>query len=426
MEQLPKIVKERLDLAVRTNEHPDANLLTAFAENALTKRERTHVLEHLASCGECREVVSLAVPETAADASLPSVPRPPAWMSWPMLRWSAVAACVIVVGAAVRLHYQERFSAVSSKEPRSAPIATPSQPSPELYRSSTEKEEAGKKLDLQATGEPKGKLEMRTSAERDFDSRRKAALFDRLEQKNAKVPSTPIPPAASDKEVADEVAQLKKDLPAEKIAEIAAAAAPSSVTDTKPLSRQRDSRSDDSREYLAKSAETVTVTAEAVPAQTAEVSVSKAKAARKSAPSNEASAVGGVAPAGARAANQAVTLPTRSLFAANSRWAISPDGKLQSSIDGGTTWQNVSLPTDVVLQAVASIGQHVWVGGRAGTLFHSSDSGQHWTQIKPSLNGQALSADIIGLQFADTLHGKLITKDQTWLTSDGGESWQIK
>src|SRR2546430_13220141 len=103
MEQLPKIVKERLGLAMQAKEHPDANLLTAFSENSLTKHERAHLLEHLASCAECRNVVSLVTPDVAADSSLPAVARP-AWMSWPMLRWSAVAACVVIVGAAVRLH----------------------------------------------------------------------------------------------------------------------------------------------------------------------------------------------------------------------------------------------------------------------------------------------------------------------------------
>jgi hypothetical protein len=294
-----------------------------------------------------------------------------------------------------------------------------------LYRSNAEKEHAGDKLELQAKGQSKDKLELRVSPnrERDLDSGRNAPLFDRLEQKNAKIASAPMPAITADNQISDEVAQLKKDLPTEKIAEIAAGP-PSSATDTKVLSRQRGTRNDDSLAYLAKSADTATVTADAVPAQTTEISVSKAKAARKPATSNETSAVGAVAPAGARAANEAVALQTTSLLAAaNSRWTISPEGKLQSSTDNGTTWQNVSLPSDSALLALATVGRHVWVGGRSGTLFHSSDSGQHWIQLKPSLDGQTLTADIIGLEFTDVLHGKLITKDQTCLTSDGGQSW---
>jgi photosystem II stability/assembly factor-like uncharacterized protein len=127
------------------------------------------------------------------------------------------------------------------------------------------------------------------------------------------------------------------------------------------------------------------------------------------------------------AGNKPVTLQAASLFAAaNARWAVSSEGKLQRSFDSGTTWQNVPLPSDAVLQSVATVAQHVWVGGRAGALFHSPDAGEHWIELKPTLDGQALTADILGLEFADTLHGKLITKDQTWLTSDGGQSWRNK
>ena len=40
--------------------HPDAERLSAFAEQALGERERGEVLEHLAVCGRCRQVVALA------------------------------------------------------------------------------------------------------------------------------------------------------------------------------------------------------------------------------------------------------------------------------------------------------------------------------------------------------------------------------
>ena len=433
MEQLPKVVKERLGLAMPAKEHPDANLLAAFSENTLTKHERTHLLEHLASCAECRDVVSLAMPEVAADSPLPAVARRPVWMSWPMLRWSAVAACVVIVGAAVRLHYQERSSVVSTKAPQSARVAPPPQPSQELYASNARKEEADNNVESRTKPESRGKLESRISpkGERDLDAGRNVALFDQLEQKNARAAIAHTAPGASDKQMSDEVAQLKKDLPAEKISQMAASPPPSSVADVKTPSRQREMRKDDLREYLAKSAETVAVMAEAPAVQTTESSVSKAKAAPKPAPSNEiaAGAVGGMASVSktSGAGNKPVTLQAATLFAAaNARWAVSSEGKLQRSFDSGTTWQNVPLPSEAVLQSVATVAQHVWVGGRAGALFHSPDAGEHWIELKPTLDGQALTADIIGLEFADTLHGKLITKDQTWLTSDGGQSWRNK
>jgi len=416
---------------MQAKEHPDANLLAALSEKTLTKHERTHVLAHLASCAECRDVLSLATPEAAAESPLPAVARRPAWMSWPMLRWSAVVACVVVVGAAVSLHYQKRTSVVSMESPESTPIAPPPAPSRESYASNARKEEVDNRVESRTKLESKDKLELRSSpkGERDLDTARNAALFDQFEHKSARAAIAHTPPGSSDKQMSDEVAQLKKDLPAEKISQIAAAPPPSSVTDAKAPPRQREARKDDLREYLAKSAETVTVTAEAPAVQTTESSISKAKAAPTPTPSNEiaAGAVGGAASVSksSGAGNKPVTLQAATLFAAtNARWAVSPEGKLQRSFDSGKTWQNVPLASDAVLQTVATVGQHVWVGGRGGALFHSSDAGEHWTELKPSLDDQTLTADIIGLEFADTLHGKLITKDQTWLTSDGGQSWR--
>jgi hypothetical protein len=301
-----------------------------------------------------------------------------------------------------------------------------------LYASNARKEEADNNVESRTKPESRGKLESRISpkGERDLDAGRNVALFDQLEQKNARAAIAHTAPDTSDKQMSDEVAQLKKDLPAEKISQMAASPPPS-VADSKALSRQRETRKDDLRECLAKSAETVTVTAEAPAVQTTESAVSKAKAAPKPAPSNEiaAGAVGGMTSVSktSGAGNKPVTLQAASLFAAaNARWAVSSEGKLQRSFDSGTTWQNVPLPSDAVLQSVATVAQHVWVGGRAGALFHSPDAGEHWIELKPTLDGQALTADILGLEFADTLHGKLITKDQTWLTSDGGQSWRNK
>src|ERR1700704_1255365 len=67
MTEVPKIVHDRLRSASfkQTDspaEHLDANLLAAFAEQALSTAERNGVAEHLAICGDCREVVALALP----------------------------------------------------------------------------------------------------------------------------------------------------------------------------------------------------------------------------------------------------------------------------------------------------------------------------------------------------------------------------
>src|ERR1700729_3274385 len=76
MTEVPKIVHHRLRAAMPAAElleqmHPEADVLTAFAEQGLSAPEREGVLQHLALCGDCRDVVALALPATdllATDA----------------------------------------------------------------------------------------------------------------------------------------------------------------------------------------------------------------------------------------------------------------------------------------------------------------------------------------------------------------------
>src|SRR5215472_2288455 len=105
MENAAKIVKERLKSAARAVDHPDADVLTAFTERTLGARERSHVLEHLAHCAECREVVVLAMPAEEPDLAV-ILPVRGGWLTWPRLRWGLVAAGVIVVGSFGVLRYE--------------------------------------------------------------------------------------------------------------------------------------------------------------------------------------------------------------------------------------------------------------------------------------------------------------------------------
>src|SRR5215469_790237 len=114
MESVRKLVSGRLKTQ-SAGPHPDADLLSAFAENALPEAERKHVLAHLADCGGCREVVFLLSLPQPADEQKVLIPRPRRWhMS---LRWgSAVASIVILAGV---------FAARRELSRRASPLATP-------------------------------------------------------------------------------------------------------------------------------------------------------------------------------------------------------------------------------------------------------------------------------------------------------------
>lgn len=86
---------------------PDLELLAAFVEGRLEPAERTRMIEHLADCDACREIVAESralVLEVGADGATGGAPpaalaRNPGWRK---VRWvAAAAALVAAVGVAV-------------------------------------------------------------------------------------------------------------------------------------------------------------------------------------------------------------------------------------------------------------------------------------------------------------------------------------
>lgn len=116
--------------------HPDANVLTALGEGALLQAERQQVLNHVAGCRECREVMSIsaaAALDSADDIEpfvLTHTPNQPQ-RTW--LPWASVAAGLLIVCSAV-LVYQQRTlltknTEAANKEPAQLPLS-PLQPTP--------------------------------------------------------------------------------------------------------------------------------------------------------------------------------------------------------------------------------------------------------------------------------------------------------
>jgi Putative zinc-finger len=129
--------------------HPDAELLSAFAEHALAESERSRVLAHLAVCGRCRQVLSLAqqsaevevedlvavaAPAAVAAPSLAQRNSPAAWWRRWRLVWvpAAVTAALAVTTLSIYLRQQGRNnSAITVAEKTPAPkIASAPPPSP--------------------------------------------------------------------------------------------------------------------------------------------------------------------------------------------------------------------------------------------------------------------------------------------------------
>src|SRR5579863_7599741 len=118
MQHVPKIVLKRLPRKAGAESHPDANLLTAFTERVLGESERARVMDHLSRCGDCREVVTFALPamEVVAVTAL-TESAGSRRLSWPILRWGVVAAGILLVASVGVVQYRHRYqdTAVVSK-----------------------------------------------------------------------------------------------------------------------------------------------------------------------------------------------------------------------------------------------------------------------------------------------------------------------
>lgn len=102
-------------------------------------------------------------------------------------------------------------------------------------------------------------------------------------------------------------------------------------------------------------------------------------------------------------------------------WGLSANGDVQRSLDSGRTWQSLPVAGSP-FQAIAAVGNDIWVGGNAGALYHSADAGQSWIKMPP-----VSTDDVTHIEFSDAQNGVLNTANgQVWSTSDGGRSWHSK
>jgi len=418
-EGLPKLVVERLRMAA-PEEHPDADLLAAFSERTLPPGERDGVLRHLAACSLCREVIALATPEQhALKKDVPATSG--SWLTWPYLRWGAALACVVVVGAAVTLRREHAESTAISEVRKVEPSPASSQYA-ELRNEARASESADRDANqiLQKSlkkASPAGKLKPGAPPQPSLESKDQQLVvqgrnYDALNQ------------SALTKSRADEAPARAK----EQNEVIPPAAAPTISDKSAELDQREYLKLPNKNDSPTRNAENaVVVESESAAVQTETVAVQATggpqptKARKAGRAGNMAAAAGGSVGqiAGSRGPSQQPSLVSQ----LGARWTLSPEGALQRSLDSGATWQTVSVAPNLSLRAVSASGTDVWVGGAGGALFHSSDNGEHWTQVRPESQGKLLTGDIVGLVFNDLAHGHLTTTYETWATSDGGKTW---
>lgn len=410
MQSVPQIVRERLKAGVGVTTHPDANILAAFAEQALLEAERAHVLAHLAACTDCRNILALALPGIDTNIVMPvSVAVGRSWFTWPVFRWGFATAGVALIGLGVVefQHYRPVHSAMFAKQIAPVPITAETQKKVGAPSAIAPQQASASKVTAFATKGvhpvPEAKLH--------------------LERKLA----TPLPkifPALK----AQASTALSKQGPAN---------AP-----VPPASSQ----------MVAIEAQNVAVDTQAAASQPFSNPSAEQFSAYNSGPMSRAKP----------ADIQPVQADVVGSLPAMSRWSITGVGGLQRSYDQGKTWQDVSVsattlpavagagigsaggPTNAAKQnsvhgqvaakmsaapiffrAVTAAGNEVWAGGSNAALFHSTDGGNHWARVLPSSPYAVLTGDILSVEFSDLKHGTVTTSTpEIWTTADDGQNWQ--
>ena len=457
MQNVPKIVVKRLQVPPAES-HPDADLLTAFAEQSLTGAERDHVVEHLARCGDCREVVSLALP---AQVELqPSIDSSPNWFGWTLLRgsalrWSTVAAGVVLIASIGMVQYrrqQPRELALNLSQAKQE-IATPPQPASQMAISQT-------RIADEKVATPQSQTGNRATPSEGANFRPRAnAIHGAGDGTNSSAGRSFAAGSFHGSAIAESfarpapaaVGQNPTPAPAPQTVEVTAESTPQSQTQDQFVQSETAEQSAD-RVAKAKTASAQASTVMAPPSLHSEPMLMKT--------------------------------------VAGPRWTIGASGALQRSFDGGQTWVEVNVATNdstasnfmhrarketavevsteaqtaptseaqpeaaptalsaasvnapsgnatsmkkqstpgapVTFRAlsVSSNAAEVWAGGSGGALYHTSDAGNHWARVVPSASGTILTGDILSIQFSDPRIGTVTTSTpEIWTTLDAGQTW---
>ncbi len=473
MEKVSKIVVERLQTGAPVTSHPDADVLTAFAEQLLPQAERSIVLGHLALCGDCREVLALAAPELTFPEKVHEMEvvegsAVGGWFTWPTLRWGFVAAGILIVGLGV-LQYQknERMASIAVSKNAAPPIVANGTQS--LSRSSPAMPEA-------ANAQAKAQAVSDGAAPKDFESKTADKAVPKAPSRLASraLNTRQSTGAASASVVSGYLAHgpLVNQNQANQLNQGNQSGQQSAVALQGRVNPPYAPAPAEIRDGpAAASASVGPVTVESQPVngrdvtqlqplqnerldqQSQDSGSAEGKERRKPLDGVAASPTSKVLQSSPQRAEATVG---NAMAVAN--WTISSTGSLQRSFDQGRSWQDVNVNAGrgpgaavaqisvamslqkesagakqddkgqaekdeaekdeadkkkssppIVFRAVSANGADVWAGGSSGLLFHSTDSGGHWVPVVPVTDDASLTGDIVSLGFADSQHGKVTT-----------------
>ncbi len=438
MNELPKFVRKELARQqVAAASHPDADLLTAYAEGLATPAERARIDAHLASCEECRGAMFLAsgaAPQHDVAPVAVEGPRRtrwfPVWVPW------AAAAAMIVAAVGIGVNVRENSSKVGLTSARMA------------------------KPESSPTAENKQQVNPRPAAPEPAPAKTKQAAPP---PSSAPAKQEDLPPVPSfdggvvEQQKKDSVPQLARQEQSQVVARRPSAVhggpsnqsmnqqlaqniapygqiqnnAPVSNSPAQAAAPPRASAGGGEARAKASNAANMQVADSAERADAAN-QPPQGKVAAAPAPPPPASVTQTVSVEAAAAPVQTESIESlgrnpvdevdlRALKAADIAWRITSSGGVERLMLGQGWSAVTSLPPNQY-KVVATVGRDTWVGGAHAALLHSTDHGQSWKAIPLPAAGEAL---VTKIEFRDVKHGHVSTADgRSWETSNGGKSWK--
>jgi hypothetical protein len=359
--------------------HPDTETLGAFTEQALNAKERGNVLEHLAVCGRCRQVVALACEAAGAEvaAGRLEAARPRAWWrSWGLALVPAAAlAATAVIAFYVHERAVERASEVAKLGQQQASEKTATTPQA-LPQPRTDAVQPTPATPVDAQAKPGALTKPRETARPDEARRPHPAEQDE---------TAAAPPPEDANSPASESEEYRRSPSAEIRGAMAYARTPAqaSADDKTPSEaaiydeerkKQPEEVAEERHQFAAKAA---------TPPSLQDSKIDKTGI------DNTASAPAGSPTAGS---SEQVEVDAQQHEMQPAPYANS--GELESlrlsGFSGAHMTRPIHLPSGLPALSSASLDHRVLAIDKKGTLFFSDDSGFTWEKVKRQWTGRAI------------------------------------
>ena len=384
--------------------HPDADSLTAFAEQLLSPDERDQVLAHMAACGRCREVVFLAQHARAEDVVAQTVPKTThtqkirvSWFGGWRWAWIPAGAFALLMGFAVLFHWQhaetdkEIALSTADKVERATPAQNPVSPAPVVNQAQAiESAKVSPKTANKALREEK-------DASRDSEDK-KTTMRQGYGVGKAAPTIAPVPGISA--------GSIHGDVATRAVASPYGGPMANNQMQQQNMTMQQNEIQQQNGLVTTQNAEQATANKPVV----------------NSVPVGSASETVTVQ-AGNQPETKAAAPSTQLSYARGLELAPTAIGNLKKS-------PKFVLPSGTEALSTASSATRVIAIDTAGALFLSIDDGKHWEPIATQWTGRAVlvrNAQAVpgtaGLQAAPSTHFELVNdKLQKWVSSDG-KTW---